>query len=134
MNIQAFIRQHRLSMTVDYADTNPNMSGDDEWRRTAHHYKCVLKCGRRQMTVPFSQGCAHTSEPTAADVLDCLASDAAGIENARSFEDWAGEYGYDTDSRKAERTFRTCERQAESLKRLVGPEAYETLLYSVERC
>lgn len=132
--LKQFIRQHKIRMTAEWADSNPNMMTDENWSRSATHYRCVLRCGKRQMTVPFSQGSAHTKEPSAEDVLNCLASDAAGYENARSFEDWCSEYGYDTDSRKAEKTFKTIERQATDLARLLGaPSSYETLLWNTER-
>lgn len=89
------------------------------------------------MTVPFSQGPAICEEPTAADVLDCLASDASGYENAsgllRSFEGWAREYGYDPDSRKAERTFKTVQKQSQQLAVVLGTDAYNTLLWNVDR-
>ena len=80
--------------------------------------------------------------PTLADVLDCLASDANGYEDAKHvgchencnpFYNWAREYGYDPDSRKAEKMFRTIKRQAEQLKRTLGQDAYEELLYNTER-
>jgi hypothetical protein len=47
--------------------------------------------------------------------------------------DWAGEYGYDTDSRKAEKTFRACQRQRAKLFAFLGPELYQTLLWDTER-
>src|SRR5215831_13835151 len=129
--LQAFINQHRLRMTAEWADSNPHMT--DPWDG-ATHWKCVLRKGRRRMTIYFSQGSAFSSEPDLKSVLDCIASDAAGIDNARSFENWADDYGYDIDSRKAEKTFKTCEKQAESLKTLLNnPDAYETLLYNTER-
>jgi len=71
--------------------------------------------------------------PDAAHVLDCLASDASSYENAQSFEDWASEFGYDTDSRKAERIYRIVKRQAEQLKRTLGDEAYQELLWNTKR-
>lgn len=71
--------------------------------------------------------------PDLASVLDCLASDASGIENARDFEDWASDYGYDTDSRSAEQTYNTCRGQARALLKLLGREAYEVLLWETER-
>lgn len=132
--LQSFIHQHGIRMTCDRANSNPNMNSDPEWSRRASHWKCtIIGPNRRKLTTYFSQGAAHTSEPTAADVLDCLASDASGAENARSFEDWCSEYGYDTDSRKAKRTYKVIQRQSESLKRLLGPELYETLLWNTER-
>ena len=84
------------------------------------------------MRVPFSQGSAHTQEPTASDVLECLASDASGVDNAQSFDDWCAEYGYDNDSRKAEKTYKTCQRQADNLRNFLGNENFETLLYGVQ--
>lgn len=133
MTLQAFINKYGLSMTEpEWADTNPNMAAD-EWAQSASHYKLRIRCNRRQLTTYFSMGSAHTDEPKLADVLDCLASDASGIANSPTFEDWCGEYGYDTDSRKAERTYRTCERAAQRLERLVGPEAYDVLLWHTER-
>jgi hypothetical protein len=66
-------------------------------------------------------------------VLDSLASDAAGYENSPDFGDWCGEYGYDEDSRKAERIFKDVERQSAKLKKFLGDDLYETLLWDTER-
>lgn len=131
--LQSFVNRHRIRMEVEWTDTNPNMAADDKWMASARHFRCILRRGRHQMTVPFSQGQAHEKEPTALDVLDCLASDACGVDNAGTFEDWCAEYGYDTDSRKAEKTYNTCVKQASKLRDLLGDEAYESLLYNTER-
>jgi len=110
--------------------SNPNMN---DMPAGSAHYKVVLRMGGKQMTVPFSMGPAHCKEPNAEDVLNCLASDSSSVENARGdFEEWASEYGYDTDSRKAEKLFRACKKQAESLKKFLGDELYESLLWETE--
>lgn len=70
--------------------------------------------------------------PTAADVLDSLKTDAGTYENTRGFEDWCGEFGYDTDSRKAERIYRSIADDAHRLRVLLGDEAYRELLEDVE--
>lgn len=44
--------------------------------------------------------------PTAAAVLYCLLSDMEVID--QSFTDWASDFGYDTDSRKALATYKAC--------------------------
>lgn len=85
------------------------------------------------MDVYFSQGSAHTEAPDLPDVLDCLASDALGVEAVSSFEEWANEYGYDVDSRKAEKTYQETLQEAQNLLVLLGSEAYAQLLYHVER-
>lgn len=45
--------------------------------------------------------------PRLDDVLASLAMDASAIDHP-TFESWAREYGYDTDSRKAEAAYRAC--------------------------
>jgi hypothetical protein len=127
MNMQEYITMHGITMRADYADTNPNMPDPN-----MNHYKCLFRSHGRQMTVAFSTGSGWHRDPEASDVLECLASDAAGIENARSFEDWASEYGYDEDSRTAERIYKACERAATKLHRFLG-DAYDVLLWEVER-
>lgn len=86
------------------------------------------------MTIVFSMGRGHNGkEPDAASVLDCLASDASTLENASGFEDWAVELGYDSDSRKAERTYRAIQQQTERLRQFLGTAAFDTLLRDVDR-
>jgi hypothetical protein len=161
-----FITKHGLRFECHRVDSRPDglMTEVKDGRPYAdnmRHFRCRIiagplhratahskndppeKIGPRSFGLYFSQGSAHTSDPTLADVLDCLASDASGYEDARytreshlnapSFDAWASEYGYDTDSRKAEKTFRAIKRQAEQLKRTLGQEAYEELLYNTER-
>ena len=66
--------------------------------------------------------------PTIADLLDCLASDASGYDNARAFDDWCSEYGYDTDSRTAVRVYNAIAEQAHQLRLLLGDAAYAEAL------
>lgn len=132
MPLADFIASAGITMACEESDDNPNMDSDS--RDRMDHWKCLLRSGRSRLTIYFSMGIGHHgNQPELAEVLDCLSSDASGIENARSFEDWCADYGYNADSRKAERTFRTCERQANKLKKFLGDSAYETLLWRTER-
>jgi len=127
--ISEVLRGANVRFSCEYTDKNPHMDNPE-----MDHWKCKIRCGRQSMTLVFSMGSGHHGkEPELYDVLDCLASDAAGYENARSFEEWCGEYGYDTDSRKAERTYKTIGKQAEALKRVLGEELYKALLWDTER-
>jgi len=131
--LKQFIADNNIKAIVYKADSNPNVD-PKEWGAGARHFKVRLTMGRDSMRVPFSQGSAHTEDPTAEDVLECLASDAAGIENAKGdFEEWCSEYGYDTDSRKAERTFHVCEEQAEKLKTFLGDDLYDEILWHIDQ-
>lgn len=127
-----FIEHCGLTMTATPADTNPNMASDRD-HAEMDHWRCIMRFGQRaRLTVPFSKGSGHHgTAPDLAEVLDCLASDSAGASS--SFEDWCGEYGQEEDSRKAERTYRTCVKQAKALQRFLGESRFQKLLYCTER-
>lgn len=127
MTISEFIASHDVSMFVEAWDRNPNMTDDSDWARTASHWRCLLRHSGRVMTVYFSRGSAHTNPPTAEDVLDSVASDSRGVEEM-TFSDWAGDYGFDDDSIKALKTFKTCQRQATKLRALLGDAAFAELM------
>lgn len=129
--LEEFISELDIAAEVEWAPENPNMDSDGYPMR---HWLVVLKRpGGKSMRVPFSQGMAHTDEPTAADVLDCLASDSASVTNAQDFEEWASDFGYSDDSIRALRTYETCKSQAEELEYFLGSEAFQDLLWNVER-
>jgi len=152
ITIEQFIQKHGILFFCHEVDERPDGLMSD----SARHFRCKITKAHsdkrttvRSFGLYFSQGSAHTQDPTLADVLDCLASDAAGYENAkrlwkmpadtqsqnvpeRAFQEWCAEYGYDTDSRRAEKIFKAVKRQAEQLKRTIGQDAYEELLWNVE--
>lgn len=88
------------------------------WTPGTHPYKVTLRFEGRRLTVPFFMGPAHTKEPTAADVLSSITSDARAGE--QSFEDFCGDFGYDTDSRKARATWKACEKMAPRVRKFLG--------------
>lgn len=117
MNMQEFIEEQGVTMTAERTSENPNM--DDSL--SMDHWRCVLKRGHERMTLTFSMGHGFNGEPpTVSDVLPGVQSDTASVENANGFEDWCDNYGYDPDSRRAERIYKACERQAKALKRFMG--------------
>lgn len=122
-----FIEQRNIKFEC----TPVNDRQDGIMTTLAFHYKCRIQQYRRGFTLYFSQGGAHTQAPTVTDVLSCIAEDAASYENAGSFEDWAQEFGWDTDSRKAEKCYRATKRQSEQLKRALGADNYAYLIFDV---
>jgi hypothetical protein len=143
VTIGQFVADNGIALKAARTDRNPNMGADmDHWKVTLTRPEenvivdgALSMTGRKlRMTVTFSKGRGHNgAEPTANEVLDCLASDAAGVESAGSFEDWCSEYGYDTDSRKAHKTFKACEHEATRLKNFLGDDLYDQLLWHTER-
>lgn len=71
---------------------------------------------------------ANRYRPEAWEVLECLLSDAASVED-RSFHEWCDDMGYDTDSMSARRTYDTILEQAHALSGWLGKETFQTLLY-----
>lgn len=136
MEISEFIKTRGISIKSVRVNRNPN-TANDEWAKDASHYEVTFKQeGRgnnKTYSTFYSMGSAHKNAPKVDDVLDCLAMEASGAENARNFEDWANEYGYDTDSREAERTYNMVVKQAAELKAFLGATDYKFLLDEVER-
>lgn len=137
MTIKDFITRYGITFEAHPTSGNPNMQ---DMPAGSRHYVC--RFGHEKLpyalSTYYSMGPALEREPTAEEVLDCLASDAAGWENASGFEDWAGEYGYDTDSRRAERIYVTVGRAALDLKNFLGnigagDDTWDELLYETER-
>lgn len=98
-----------------------------DWQRNANGYTVRLMYKGRQYTIDFWQGTDITEDPTAAGVLDCLLSDANGGE--MTFGEFCGEFGYDNDSRTAERTWKQCGKVREELQRLLGDD-FDLFMYS----
>jgi hypothetical protein len=137
VTIEQFILINLISMTAERTDSNPNMDGDmDHWKVTLRRRAAGLR-GRpivaATMTTYFSQGYGHNgATPTVDSVLDCLGSDASAADE--SFEDFCSNFGYDTDSRKAEKTYNACKRSGDKLRRFLGEDAFQQLVYGgVER-
>jgi len=57
--------------------------------------------------------------PSDADVISSLVLDASVLDWS-SFEGWAGDFGYETDSRSAEATYKACLEIALKLRAMVG--------------
>jgi hypothetical protein len=68
---------------------------------------------------------ASLKPPTLTDVLSSLLLD--GTADSMSFEDWAANFGYDADSRTAEKTFDECAAIGKALRLGLGAELVEQL-------
>jgi len=142
--LTGFIAKHMLAFQSHQVESRPDgLMNEREMRHWRVRITNPAKAGKivngqmvhgsPSFSLYFSQGLGITEDPTLADVLDCIANDASGYDNTRGFEDWASDYGYDADSRSAEKIYRAIKRQAEQLKRTIGDAAYAELLYDVER-
>ena len=106
----------KVSMVADWVAERPD-GMMDSMPAGSNHWRCVLRCSGRRMTVYYSMGPALDGPPTADDVLESLLSDAMVDEDFGSF---CRDMGYDEDSRKAERTHNACLRIKAKLGTLLG--------------
>lgn len=107
----------------------------ESWARKQTAFKRAAR-GLNPKTVSYQGEVEHIApkyRPELEDILSCLASDASLVHNARYYEEWASESGYDEDSRKGEATYKVCQKQAAELEDMLGHDAFEKLLYETER-
>jgi hypothetical protein len=110
---QAFLEKTKTKMTVDFYGHEKYFDDDKEARNV---YRVTLKRHGRVYAFKFGQSIRATEsgeEPTAYDVLACLTKSDPG-----TFEDFCGEYGYDTDSRKAGKMYKAVVKEWQSVDRL----------------
>lgn len=97
----------------------------EEWTKDTP----LIKRRHRPIIVSSAGGVKTLTEivakpPTAYSVLAGMSIDANCPD---TFEEWCGEYGYDTDSRKAEAQYRLCKDHAYKLVRFFTSEELEGL-------
>lgn len=122
------IRTAGINISVSSAKRGRDEEG---WERDSYRVR-LTRSGGRQMTLSFHKGIGHAGNPPQLEeVLEAILSDAAGIENAHSFEEWADEYGFDSDGRKAEAIYRASVRQTDKLRAFLGDD-YQAFLWETD--
>lgn len=134
---QAFLDRFGLKLSATFkGDRCPawchNGRVEGSSRRDSAHmhgarYRVRIRQGGSSITFDFWNSYADKLDgkrPTAYDVLACISGDAYCPD---AFKDFCGEYGYDTDSRKAEELFRRCHKFAAELNAFFTAEELEAL-------
>jgi len=126
LNWKITLKTPRGSLTTDYMQGIGHLPGykhgpksimQDELERVAADSGKLP--GRGVFAKPLAA-------PALADVLHSLLLDAEALDSA-TFEDWACDLGYDTDSRKAESIYRACLAIGLKLRRMLGDETIAAL-------
>ena len=123
-----------LTVKVTMTATFLGRGDDGDWRDVTS-WRCVVyatdpRTGtRRQMTVPFRQGSAHTKAPTLDTVLSCILADARDFAYNPDLTcgEWMADLGY-TDLAQGKRACRACFREWQQLQRVFPPQDLAALL------
>jgi len=100
-----------IKLTVKSKESKYHWNDDDAKRWV---FKLRLSRGRKSYTFDFGQSiAAGEKEPTMYDVLSCLQKYEIG-----SFEEFCGDFGYDEDSRSAEKTYKAVSKEYEAMSRM----------------
>lgn len=106
--ISDFVREHNITAEI-VKDRGSQV--EDGWEHHAYIVRLLNPDNGKTIETPWRQGYRIETSPSSTPdmILDSLVSDAWSFYVAGDFEDWASEYGYDTDSRKAYATWQQVE-------------------------
>jgi hypothetical protein len=108
-----FMTKTGATMKVDYLKNDYHFDGDKETRDI---YRITLKRAGRRYSFNFGTSLTDTktnTAPTAYDVLACLTNYDPG-----DFANFCASYGYDEDSRKAEKIYKAVLKEWAGVERL----------------
>jgi hypothetical protein len=123
--LERALREHGIRMEATYVGTEST----DGWDHDA--WSCTFRKSGEQgsLTFDYRMGLGlQGNEPKPAEVMDALLSDAVSYDGVASFEEWATEYGYDTDSRRAEGMYRACGETSRRLRTYLGTDVFDALV------
>lgn len=127
MTLAETVKTHQVTLTSSRTGLALAEKDRDEWQRKADGWRCTLHYDGRTYSFDYWKGPGNrvyrngqhvAVAPTATEALESLLSDASSADE--TFEDWCGEFGADTDSRKAYATWQACCESAAALRTLLA--------------
>lgn len=116
-----FLAKHGISFSFKLANTKTPDWEDDS--RPVNHFIVTFKKGKKRVSFDFFDSISNyekgIKELDAYSVLSCC---SAEINCPETFEDFCAEYGYDEDSRKAEKTFKSLKKPSNKLQKFFDSE------------
>lgn len=119
-SLRHYVENHGITVEVL---SGPDWATDEEgWEHYKYEVKLINPRLGTEMVVPWMTGVAITEGPDERPevVIDSLVCDGWGYQNVDGFEDWADEYGYDADSRKAEKVYQAVGKIAQDFITFIG--------------
>ena len=111
---QAIDFANKYGIKLEILGSDYKSMWNEKQRRTV--FKLRLSRNRKNYTFEFGQSIAQgNNEPSMYDILACLTK-----YDTESFDDFCSSYGYDTDSRSAERIYKAVCKEYNAVERLFG--------------
>jgi hypothetical protein len=115
-----FLEATNTKLKIEFLKHGKHFADD---KQTRDIYKCKLQRGKNSYSFNFGQSIVGAgTKPTNYDILACLQKYDVG-----SFEDFCNMFGYDNDSRAAEKTYKAVCKEFEGMERLFSSEELEIL-------
>ena len=106
-----FATKHNVKLKINRTTYGYHFEEDEEKR---YIFNCTLSRNGKRYTFNFGQSIsAKDTPPTMYDILTCLTKN-----NPETFEDFCSEYGYNTDSINAQKTYKAVKREFNGVNRL----------------
>ena len=117
--VQEILNQIKFAI-IGNPEYKLHFSGDTQKR---YVFKCKIARGRKSFTVDFGQSINRgAEEPSLDEIMECLQKYDVG-----SFEDFCSDFGYDEDSRTAERIYKAVCKEFENMSRLFSEDELQIL-------
>lgn len=133
LNYRVTIKRNDCNvLTTDYGMGCAHVPGYKQLDKSIDHANMLkLACETGKVQKIYMSRTGYYSSKTSIlpkieDVFYSLTMDA-GVLDSGGFENWCCEYGYDTDSRQAEKTYKTCLEIALALRGYIGEEGLNAL-------
>jgi len=126
-----FLTKHGIKVSAKL--TNKKLPSWDGYAkdgpRKNNHFVVTLKNENRRVSFDFFDSESNfRAGKTELDVYSILTCCSSGFHCSGDFEDFCAEFGYDNDSRKAEKLHKACLKQSSKLKKLFVGQAAEDLM------
>ena len=119
---EKFLKETGTEFKAVFLKNGLHFTGDTEPRDI---YKITLTRGKRIYKFDFGQSINNSdgkTKPSAYDVLACLTTSEIG-----DFKNFCGDFGYDEDSRKAEKTYKAVVKELDNVQKLWNDKEIEQL-------
>jgi len=124
LQAKAFLERYGVKFTATFTHYGAHFDGETACR---DNFRCRFSRGKKRLVIDFGQSLNDSdggggNPPRAYDVLACIGKNDPGL-----FEEFCREFGYETDSRRAEKTYKAVVKEWKNVSAFFTAEELEAL-------